>query len=327
MNLRAALQLRHLRALVAIADARHMGRAAQRLAISAPALSKTLRELEDLCGQALVLRGRGGARLASAGEALLPHALSALAAVAAAAASLQPGAETDARPALRLGTLPSVGPALVPQALQMHLGRVGGRVELLSATNEQLLNLLRAGKVDVAVGRLSDPAQMAGLSFEFLYADPLVFAVRPGHALLGEAASPAAGDLLERVLRSPPLVLAPQGTLPRHAAESLLKARGRSLPACRVETLAPSVARELCLACDAVWLTPQGAVRADLRRGLLVALPIDTRGSEEPVGLLLRSGGAAEPMRAEVAALADALRAAAALWRADPGDDHAMRLR
>src|SRR4051812_32707672 len=69
------VQLRHLRCLVAVAQERHLARAATRLALSQPAVSKTLTELEALAGQRLVERGGAGRRgvqgLSAAGEQLL----------------------------------------------------------------------------------------------------------------------------------------------------------------------------------------------------------------------------------------------------------------
>src|SRR4051812_23766257 len=110
------VQLRHLRCLVAVAQERNLARAAERLALSQPAISKTLMELEALAGHRLVERGRRGARLTAAGQDLLAHALRVLEAVGDAAQGLEGG--TSARnERLRLGALPSVAPAWLPRAL------------------------------------------------------------------------------------------------------------------------------------------------------------------------------------------------------------------
>ncbi|MNY58872.1 hypothetical protein D3C86_1952600 [compost metagenome] len=54
---------------------------------------------------------------------------------------------------------------------------------------------------------------------------------------------------------------------------------------------------------DAVWITPLGAARSELADGRLVRLPIDTTGTEEPVGLLQRSEAEPSPLRAAMAGL------------------------
>ncbi|MFS2168422.1 LysR family transcriptional regulator, partial [Variovorax sp. Varisp62] len=57
-----SVQLRHLRCLVAVAQERHLARAAERLALSQPAVSKTLSELEAIVGTRLVERSKAGRR-------------------------------------------------------------------------------------------------------------------------------------------------------------------------------------------------------------------------------------------------------------------------
>src|SRR5688500_4668249 len=87
-----AVQLRHLRCFVAIAQERHLARAASRLSLSQPAVSKTLGELEALAQSQLVMRTTEGRRgilgLTEAGERLLSHSITVLDAVGASAASL-----------------------------------------------------------------------------------------------------------------------------------------------------------------------------------------------------------------------------------------------
>jgi len=103
------------------------------------------------------------------------------------------------------------------------------------------------------------------------------------------------------VLRHP-LVIYSEGTIPRHHTESFLSSLGLRLPAHVTQTLDLSVARALLVRSDAVWFTPIGAACDDLASGHLVRLPIDTAGTEEPVGLLLRSD--AEPSGARQALVA-----------------------
>jgi LysR family transcriptional regulator, pca operon transcriptional activator len=280
------VQLRHLRCFVAIAQERHLARAAERLALSQPAISKTLVELETLAGTRLVERSSAGRRgvqgLTPTGEQLLGHALRVLEAIDASAEAIAPSVG-DRLARLRIGALPSVAPALLPQALaRLRSHWPGLQVIVKTATNAVLLDALRAGELDLVAGRMSDPGVMAGLSFELLYTEPLVFVARSGHPLARRAAS------VQAVLAFPLAVYA-EGTIPRHNTESFFTARGLVLPPDALQTLDLMVARALTAASDAVWITPLGAVRDDLQAGSLVRLRIDTPGTEEPVGLLLRS--------------------------------------
>ena len=282
------VQLRHLRCLVAVAQERHLARAAERLSLSQPAMSKTLAELEALAGMRLVERGeagrRGIQRFTVAGEQLLAHALRVLEAIDAGAEALRPdGGERVER--LRVGALPSVAPTLLVDALLALRERMPAlQVEVRSGVNAVLFDALRAGELDLVCGRMSDPQRMAGLSFELLCAEPLAIVVRPGHPL-ARAASPSVQDVMAH-----PLVVYSEGTIPRHHTESLLSGLGLRLPATHTQTLDLAVARALLLRSDAVWFTPAGAVRDELLSGVLVRLRVASAGTEEPVGLVLRSG-------------------------------------
>lgn len=282
------VQLRHLRCLVAVAQERHLARAAERLSLSQPAMSKTLAELESLAGTRLVERGeagrRGIQRFTVAGEQLLAHALRVLEAVDAGAQALRPdGGERVER--LRVGALPSVAPTLLVDALLALRERMPAlQVEVRTGVNAVLFDALRAGELDLVCGRMSDPQRMAGLSFELLCAEPLAIVVRPAHPL-ARAASPSVQDVMAH-----PLVVYSEGTIPRHHTESLLSGLGLRLPATHTQTLDLAVARALVLRSEAVWFTPAGAVRDELLSGALVRLRVATAGTEEPVGLVLRSG-------------------------------------
>jgi len=279
------LQLRHMRCLVAVAQERHLARAAERLAVSQPAVSRILAELEALAGERLVERteqGRRGIRgLTPAGERLLAHAVRMLEAVQQAAATLAPSPGGVAA-RLRLGALPSAAQSLLPAALvRLRAQMPDLRLEVRVSANDALLDDLRAGTLDLIVGRMSDPRLMEGLSFELLRIEPLVFVVRSGHPLAGSRSGLAALAGLDWVVY-------PERTVPRHNTESLLAARGMALPERLTQTLDMSVARGLVLRSDAVWVTPVGAVQQDIAEGRLVRLRIESAGTEEPVGLLWR---------------------------------------
>jgi len=193
--------------------------------------------------------------------------------------------------------LPSVAPALLPQALaRLRDGWPQVQIVVKSAANAALLDELRAGELDLVVGRMSDPRLMGGLSFELLHTEPLVFAVRAGHPLALKAAS------VQAVLGYP-LVVYGEGTIPRHNTESFLSARGLVLPTNALQTLDVAVARALVAVSDAVWITPLGAARGELADGRLVQLRIETAGTEEPVGLLQRSDAEPSALRAAMAVL------------------------
>lgn len=295
------IKLRHLQCLLAVAQQGSVQKAAEALAISQPAVSKTVTELEDLLGVRLLERHRKGAELTAAGTAFLRHAQSSVSALKQAVASIAPGPQRSAPVAL--GVLPTVGPSLVPRLVSRLEQRAAGvglpapSLQVQSLTNPELLGALRQGRLDLVIGRFAEPQVMRGLSFEHIYTDPLVLVVRHGHKLLKKRAA----DILAELHRHP-LILPLPGTAIRHAADGLLAQHMAEQSAWTLETLSVSLAREHCLNSQAVWFTRRGAVEADLRQKRLALLPVQTGRTEELIGLIQRADGrTAAPAALEVA--------------------------
>lgn len=275
------IRLRHLHTFVAVAQQGTLGRAAETLNLSQPALSKTLNELEQLTGTRLFERGRLGAQLTLVGEQFLTHAVKVLDALNTAGQSLnrKEGLNSDI---VRIGALPTAALGVLPPVIgQYHQQQKDITLQVATMNNTMLLAGLKSGEIDIGIGRMSDPELMSGLNYELLFLESLKLVVRPGHPLLQETVT------LSRVMEWP-VVVSPKGTLPRQNAETLLQSQGCKIPSGCIETLSASLSRQLTVDYDYVWFVPSGAVKDDLRRGLLAALPIPTQGAGEPIGILTR---------------------------------------
>jgi DNA-binding transcriptional LysR family regulator len=284
------IRLRHIHCFVAVAQEGNLGRAAARLSLTQPAVSKTLGELEELAGARLFERGRQGARLTRDGEAFLAHALPVLEALDAAGRAMGQHRAPGAR-AIHVAALPTVAPDLLPAAVNAFRAlHPDAGILLRTAANTALMAMLKADDIDIALGRMSDPEMMAGLSFELLYMEPLVIAARPGHPLAA-LPSPALAQALDY-----PLVVSSKGTVPRHHTAAWLQKLGMALPANCIETMSVSVARLLTQQSDALWFTPAGAVRADVASGMLVLVNVPPGAAEEAVGLLRRADARRDPL-------------------------------
>ena len=275
------IRLRHLHTFVAVAQQGTLGRSAETLNLSQPALSKTLNELEQLTGTRLFERGRLGAQLTLVGEQFLTHAVKVLDALNTAGQALnrKEGLSNDI---VRIGALPTAALGILPSVIgQFHQQQKDITLQVATMNNTMLLAGLKSGEIDIGIGRMSDPELMSGLNYELLFLESLKLVVRPGHPLLQETVT------LSRVMEWP-VVVSPKGTLPRQNAEALLQSQGCKIPTGCIETLSASLSRQLTVDYDYVWFVPSGAVKDDLRRGLLAALPIPTQGAGEPIGILTR---------------------------------------
>ncbi|MEW5164157.1 LysR substrate-binding domain-containing protein [Klebsiella aerogenes] len=273
------IRLRHLHTFVAVAQQGTLGRAAETLNLSQPALSKTLNELEQLTGTRLFERGRLGAQLTLVGEQFLTHAVKVLDALNTAGQALnrKEGMNSDV---VRIGALPTAALGILPTVIgQFHKQQKDITLQVATMNNTMLLAGLKSGDVDIGIGRMSDPELMSGLNYELLFLESLKLVVRPGHPLLQETVT------LSRVMEWP-VVVSPKGTIPRQNAETLLQSQGCKIPPGCIETLSASLSRQLTVDYDYVWFVPSGAVKDDLRRGLLTSLPIATEGAGEPIGIL-----------------------------------------
>lgn len=283
----ARLKLRHLSVLLAIAEHGSLVRAADALAITQPAVSKILAECESVLGERLLHRTRKGVELTPAGRIFVRYAGSSLRTLREGLDSIAHERSAEA-PVLMVGALPNVAATTLPPAVQRLLrAEPSARVRVRTGSNATLLGLLRQGELDVVLGRLAEPAEMQGVSFDYLYSEVVVFAVRPGHPLA--AAARRTEPLELTALRSHRMVLPDAGTRLREAADQFLLASGLGHPPHTIETIDVSFGRSFVLQTDAVWCVPTGVVHNDLATGALVALPIDTHASQGPVGLSLRA--------------------------------------
>lgn len=285
------LRLRHLQCLIALASHRSVLKAADALALTPSAVSKSLSELEGITGEILFMRYRKGLELTAPGQTLLRHAAQAM-------GTLQDGFDrigtgTKAPEHLRIGVLPTAETALVPLSIVDLQARYPDiLVTAHNGANPELLMRLRLGELDLVLGRIAEPSQMVGIAFEHLYTELMVLTVRAGHPLVDpakgapdEAAQGSRAPDLTDLLASYPMVLPTPGTFIRAAADTFFTSHGIARSARCTETLSSSVARTLMLESDAIWFSPEGIVAGDVAAKIAAVLPIDTRGTAASVGL------------------------------------------
>jgi DNA-binding transcriptional LysR family regulator len=223
------MELRQLSYFLAIAEERNFTRAAERIPIAQPAISQQIRRLEAELGERLFLRDRRGIRLTPAGQALLPHARSALQAAEGGreAVAALTGLLTGR---LAVGLVHPLPDRRFPRLLgAFHRTYPCIELTLLEDQTDALLAALAASQIHAALigqGRYDRPPP--DLEVLHVAQEPVVVAVHPAHPLAGRDQVPL------RALRAEPMV-----TLTRAS-----KLRTTLEIACQAAGFAPRIAAE-----------------------------------------------------------------------------------
>jgi LysR family pca operon transcriptional activator len=304
LNIDTRIKFRHLVCFLEVARQGSLAQACDKLAISQPALSKTLKELEVLLDAKLFERSKKGSTLTEAGVAFLRYAGPSVQSLREGVNSLRSGVHEPIT--VRLGVLSTVESLLVPEVVcRLHDRHPGLAVSVVTGPSAYLLAQLRVGELDLVVGRMTDSPSIHGLTFEHLYSESMTLVVRAGHPLLEEGAD-------RRSLDGFPLVLPLAGTTIRKHADGFFVQSGISPPRQRLETLSLALSRRYVLNGDAVWIAPLDAVRLDLGKGELAELDL---GFKEPGGSVGICSNASLPLSLAAQWAVETLREAALDYR------------
>lgn len=283
------VRFRHLQTFLEVARQKSVVKAADLLNVSQPAVTKTIRELEEALGVAVFEREGRGIRITRSGEIFMRHAGQAITALRQGIDSVAQG-NIDTGPPIRVGALPTVSARIMPYAMSLFLEeKTGSTVKIVTGENAVLLEQLRLGELDLVVGRLAEPERMAGVFFEHLYSEQVVFAVRAGHPLAQKNQDVFAG------LGAFPVLMPTRGSIIRPFVERFLIMHGIAGIPTQIETVSDSFGRAFVRQSDAIWIISSGVVADDVASGALVALPVDTSETRGPVGLTMRTDTAPSP--------------------------------
>jgi LysR family hydrogen peroxide-inducible transcriptional activator len=258
------MNLRDLEYLVAVAEHRHFGRAAEACFVSQPTLSTQLKKLEGELGVALVERSPRNVLLTAAGEQVVERArvilreAESIRGIARAAVDPEAGS-------LRMGLFPTLAPYLLPHVVpELHARFRRLELLLVEEKTEVLLQRLRDGRLDVAV--LALPVHDEGLHVEPLFSEDFLLAVPADHAL-ASSEEPVAPS----VLADQHVLLLEEGHCLREQALSVCRLAGAEertgFRATSLETL-----RQMVAAGVGVTLLPRLAVQPPVPRSDDVAV-------------------------------------------------------
>jgi LysR family hydrogen peroxide-inducible transcriptional activator len=254
--------LRQLRYFEALSRHLHFGRAAEECAVSQPALSQQIQDLEADLGAGLIERSRSGVRLTPTGREVAARAQAVLRSVEDLAAFARHSGRTlDGR--LRLGVIPSIAPYLLPRILPSLQTRYPGLdLEIRESQTRGLLDDLGEGRLDVVLIAL--PSGRGDFEELTLFDDPFVLATRADRAAPGSA---SIGD----VIAGERLLLLEEGHCLRDQALALC---GASNPDLRTQLGATSLTTILQMVAGGygVTLLPAMSVELETRNNPHVAV-------------------------------------------------------
>ncbi len=268
------------RAFLALADAGSFIEASRTTGWSQPALHRAVRDLEQLCGVAMIdRRGRGiavnaeGKRLAR-GIRLMAVELS------SAIIEAQPHAPDKGR--LIIGAMPLSRARLLPQAIAaLFRAAPGITVNVVEGSWRELVEPLRDGEIDLMIGALR-PESPPELEQEPLMLDELAVIARSGHPLA------AARAVRSEDLAAYPWIVGSPGAPVRSKWEQLF--HGVPLPAAPIECGSVMTIRGILFGTDCLTLLSPDQVRVELDGGLLAAIGGTRAEMTREIGLTTRTG-------------------------------------
>lgn len=299
MNWDAHLRLRHVRTFLEIARAESVSIAADRLNITQPAVSRSLKELEAMLGTQLFDRVGRGLRLNEAGRVFQSHASASMVELLRGRDRLTKDGDLTTR--LSIGVLPTAATDLLPRAaLAFRKEMPHVRLHILTGPNWLLFNQLRDGTLDLVVGRMPEKDAGSGVTFQQLYVEDVVLVCRPGHEILTQSTP-------EEHIADHTFILPPSGAVIAQTVERYLASIG--LPEMRgaYETVALPVGRKIVGTSDALWFISRGVVADELAAGSLVAVELSSPLLSGPVGISIARSA---PINVERSVLAECLRRA-----------------
>lgn len=289
MRPESRIKIRHLACFLEVANRRSFGAAAEALAITQPAVSKAIAELEAILGVAVFERSRRGVFLTGYGEAFQRYAGASLTALRQGVDSVSQ-AQARGGHTLAIGALPTTAARIMPRAVERAKAEgLRATLRIVTGPNEEMLTQLRQGGLDLVVGRLAEPRRMQTLAFEYLYSEEIVFAVRPDHPLLGHPRRHAGTNVDLGALTGHTVILPTLNSILRPEVDRLLVSQGVARLPDVIESVSPDFSRRYTRTTDAVWIISYGVVADDLAEGTLVRVPVNAPEARGPVGLTLRA--------------------------------------
>jgi DNA-binding transcriptional LysR family regulator len=279
---RTHLKTRHLVLLVELGRHRSIAHAAKAANLSQPAASKLLAELEYALGVPLFERLVRGIAPTWYGEVMIRRAGAALSEMDAGHQEVME-LLSGLSGRVSVGTVMTPSASLLPEAIILLKSRHKRlQVTITVDTSKVMLQRLRAGELDVMIGRVLDTETADDVTFEPLTDEPHSLIARAGHPL-------AARDELQLTdLAQEAWIMPPGGSILRDRLTAMFLSQGLDQPAEIVETMSLPVITALLTGSDMIVALPEEMIRPHLDFKLLTVLPFDLNVRMDMYGIITR---------------------------------------
>jgi DNA-binding transcriptional LysR family regulator len=294
-------RLRHVELIAELYDCRSILKAAKRLSLTQPTVTKALQDVESTLGVKLFARSNRGLEPTAYGEIFVRHAKIVLAQLRHAAEELE-SLRAGYSGKVTVGTLLAASAGILPDAIALlKKQRPGVAISVVVGTYDVLMPALLAGDLDMVLGRLPQEGRSRALVYEEFYAEPICVVTRRGHPLARKRRL-----TLRDLANEAWLLPLPETDLRRQIERAFVEA-GAPSPRNVIESVSILTNRVLLRKSDCVGVMPYHVALDDVEQGLLAILPVKLKSIESPVGAILRAPGTLPPA---ASALLDCLRLA-----------------
>ncbi|HEV8019346.1 MAG TPA: LysR substrate-binding domain-containing protein [Steroidobacteraceae bacterium] len=295
-------RLRHVELVAEVYDSRSILKAARRLNLTQPTVTRALQDIEATLSVPLFTRTNRGLVPTPYGEIFARHAKIVLAQLRHAAEEIE-NLRAGYSGKVTVGTLLAASASILPDAIALlKKERPGVAISVVVGTYDILVPSLLVGDLDMVLGRMPEQGRSRALLYEDFYVEPSCLVVRRGHPL---ARKRRLG--LRELVNEAWLLPLPETSLRRQIERAFLEANV-PLPRNVIESVSILTNRVLLRKSDCIGVMPYHVALDDVEHQLLSILPVKLKSIESPVGAILRAPGNLPPA---ASALLECLRIAA----------------
>ncbi|MEA2768964.1 MAG: hypothetical protein QOD93_1926 [Acetobacteraceae bacterium] len=274
------LKLRDLHLLMTVVQKGSMAKAAAELAVSQPAVSKAIADMEHTLGLRLLDRGRNGVEPTAYGRALVKRGLTIFDELKQGVEELEFLADPSVG-SLRIGSTESIAAGMLPVIIERFCREHPGvRLDVAQTVISTLhYRELRERSIDLLIGRIPTPFAEDDLAADIVYDDQVVV-VAGRQSKWARSRKPRLADL-----GGEPWVLPSADTMPGALAAEIFRAGGTKMPRAPVTTLSIHLCCRLAASGRFITMLPISILRFGGHDLSLKVLPIEVPSQPRPVGI------------------------------------------